>query len=217
LSLAFLFDLDGVIVDSMPLHIEVWIEYLEQYGIDGTRLVDRMHGKRNDDLVRDLFGSALSPEEVHRHGAAKEALFRDRIAGSLDRRLVPGVREFLDRKNTVPKAVGSNAERANVDFVLERSGLAGRFRVTVSGDQVERPKPHPDIYFAAARALGKTPAECIVFEDSPTGVAAARAAGMRVVGVDTARAGELDADLRIADFLSPDLERWLSTQQPGTR
>lgn len=202
----------------MPLHTAVWQEYLDRHGIDSTDLPARMHGARNDALVRVLFGAHLEDGQVQAHGAAKEALFRQRLAPELHQRLVPGVGEFLERHQAKPKAVGSNAEIANIAQVLDGAGLRGHFRAIVDGDQVARPKPEPDIYLRAASLLGVAPGNCIVFEDSPTGVAAGRAAGMRVVGINTAGLAELPGvDLLVDDFHSADLASWLSIQQPHTR
>lgn len=216
LSLAFLFDLDGVIVDSMPLHVAVWREYLQRHNIDATHLLHHMHGARNDALVRTLFGPHLDDREVTAHGAAKEALFRQRLNTS--EHLVPGVAEFLERHSATPKAVGSNAELANIDHVLGGANLHHHFQTIVDGSQVEHAKPAPDIYLTAAARLGRRPADCIVFEDSPTGIAAGQAAGMRVVGVNTARLDRFPpVDLVIDDFHSPDLAPWLQKQQLGMR
>jgi beta-phosphoglucomutase len=132
--------------------------------------------------------------------------------------LIPGVTAFLNRHDAAAKAVGSNAEMANIDHVLDGAGLRHHFGAIVDGSQVERAKPEPDIYLRAAQRLGRAPGDCIVFEDSPTGIAAGKAAGMRVVGVNSARLAEFPpVDLVIDDFTSPDLEPWLLTQQLGTR
>lgn len=216
--LAFLFDLDGVIADTMPLHTVAWREYLRRQGRPAEYLEERMHGKRNDELVRDLFEPGLSDDEVFAHGAAKEALFREMAAADLESLAVPGVVDFLEQHSERPIALGSNAEPANVAFVLEGLAIAHHFRFCVDGHQVERPKPHPDIYLRAAQLLEVPPADCIVFEDSPTGVEAARAAGMRIVGIDTARAlADTPVDLVVTDFNQPALAEWIFKQQPGTR
>jgi beta-phosphoglucomutase len=209
--LAFLFDLDGVIVDSMPMHTLAWNMYMDSLGIRATDLVDRMHGRRNDEIVHELIGSDLSAAQVYEHGAAKESLFRRLMADKLTDHLVPGVVDFIRRHADVPMAVGSNAEPANVDFVLDGAGLRRYFKVIVDGMQVKRPKPSPDVYLRAADLLGVEPRFCVVFEDSPAGVEAARAAGSHVVGVETH--GELlGVDLRIANFEDTALEAWLSAE-----
>jgi HAD superfamily hydrolase (TIGR01509 family) len=134
------------------------------------------------------------------------------IADGLSRYKIPGIREFLDRYPDLPKAVASNAEPQNIDFVLDRFDLRRYFPVTVNGMQVARPKPFPDVYLEAARQLNIAPKLCIVFEDSPTGVEAARAAGMRVVGVVTTPTTFEDVQLEIKDFLDPALDPWMKAQ-----
>ena len=178
--------MDGVLVHSMPLHTLAWERYLANLGITIDNLEQRMHGKRNSELVRDLIDPNLPADVIFHHGAEKERLFREMmIEDGLSQYTIPGVPEFLERHRELPKAVASNAEPQNIDFVLDRFGLRDYFPVTVNGMQVARPKPFPDVFLEAARRLKTAPQDCIVFEDSPTGVTAAVAAGMRVVGVET--------------------------------
>jgi len=211
---ALLFDLDGVIIDSMPLHTQAWSAYLQQLGLPASdaAIAARMHGKRNDDIVADFIGRDLVPAAIFEHGAAKERLYRQLMATQLKEHLVRGVEKFLTRFEGVPMAVASNAEPANVDFVLDGAALRSRFQVVVDGQQVDRPKPFPDVYLRAATLLGISPRKCIVFEDSPSGIEAARAAGMRVVGVQTHSADLKDVDLSIRDFEDTQLEAWLQAQ-----
>jgi HAD superfamily hydrolase (TIGR01509 family) len=193
----------------MPLHVEAWRVYLDRFGLTVDDIAGRMHGKHNNDLVADFFGPALTGDEMFGHGAAKESLYREMMAERLQASLVPGVAAFLERHDDLPKAVGSNAEPANVNFVLDGANLRRYFQVIVDGMQVERPKPYPDVYLRAADLLNVDPRQCVVFEDSPAGVAAARDAGARVVGVETH--GRLDGvDLRVPHFLDPALDRWLA-------
>jgi beta-phosphoglucomutase len=114
----------------------------------------------------------------------------------------------------MPLALGTNAEPLNVDFVLRRAGLDGYFQAIVDGHQVSRPKPDPEVYLEAARRLGVPPADCIVFEDSPGGMAAARAAGARLVALLTTLDEAPAADIAVPDFTSPLLSQWLSGQSP---
>ena len=210
--LAFLFDMDGVLINSMPLHTKAWEVYLDGLGLKAEDLEARMHGKRNPELVRDLMGDELTDDDVFEHGAAKERLFREMMAAQLDNFRIPGLVDFLERYPDVPKAVATNAERANIDFTLDRLGLRPYFQVVVDGWEVKRPKPFPDIYLLAAERLGVPASDCIVFEDSPTGAAAGRAAKMRTVGVETIPAQFEDVDLVIKDFLDPKLQPWLMAQ-----
>ena len=209
-----IFDLDGVLVHSMPLHIQAWERYLETFGKSCRDIERVMHGKRNSELVRELFGPDLAADVVFEHGAAKERLFRQMLLETdLSICRVPGLTEFLERHKQVPKAIGSNAEPANIDFVVDQLGLRSYFQVIVNGQQVERPKPFPDVYLKAAEQLGFDPRDCIVFEDSPTGVEAARAARMRVVGVETTPTEFQGVDLTVRNFLDPNLDEWIGRQK----
>ncbi|MBV8866731.1 MAG: HAD family phosphatase, partial [Acidobacteriaceae bacterium] len=123
-KLAFIFDLDGVLIHSMPLHVLAWEEYLANLGIQVEDLERRMHGKRNVELVDDLIGSGLSEDVIFRHGAAKEQLWREMVLrNGIEEYRIPGLIEFLERHERVPKAVASNAEPQNIDFVLDHYNL----------------------------------------------------------------------------------------------
>jgi len=213
-GLALVFDLDGVIVDSMPLHTQAWQRYLEGLGIACDDIERQMHGRRNDEIVRAIIGADLPADEVFAHGARKERLFREMLLPQLEQNLVPGIREFLIGTNGAPRAVASNAEPANIDFVLDSAGLRRFFPIAVDGHQVSRPKPWPDIYLRAADLLHMPPKNCIIFEDSPAGIEAARAAGGRVVGLGTHTMDLQDVDVLVRDFRDPLLPRWLEQQQP---
>jgi beta-phosphoglucomutase len=212
-ELALILDMDGVIIDSNPWHRRVWAEYNRRFGIEtDDAMQQRMYGKRNDDIIRDFLGAQLADEEVHAHGAAKERLYRETIRPVVNEILVPGVREFLEKHRHQRLGVATNAEPANVEFVLNQAKLRPYFRVVVDGHQVPNPKPHPDIYLKAAERLGAAPCDCVVFEDSYTGIDAARAAGMAVVGLRTTHEELPGVDLAIRDFHSPELEPWLANR-----
>ena len=205
-----IFDMDGVIVDSTAMHTKAWRVYLQNHGVAVDNLESRMLGKHNDELVRDFFpAQTLTPDLISQHGSRKEAVYRDLMSPVLQEKLVPGVREFILRHCEHALGVATNAEPDNVNFVLDAAGLRSCFRVIVDGHQGLQPKPSPGIYLEVARQLGYAPDACVVFEDSVTGVRAARAAGMRVVGVSTTLAEFADVDLTIRDFLDPKLKPWL--------
>jgi beta-phosphoglucomutase family hydrolase len=215
---AFLFDMDGVIADSNPYHRLAWEAFNRQHGLETTEaMLQRMYGKRNDQIVRDFFGAGLADEEVTARGAAKEALYREMIADRVESMLVPGLREFLEQYRDTPKAVASNAEPANVDFLLQQTGLRPYFQVVLNGHQVSHPKPDPEIYLKAAELLQTEPAACIVFEDSHSGVAAGRAAGMRVIALSTTFGYLPDTVLTIDNFRSRELQEWLAAEDREER
>ena len=210
---ALLFDMDGVLLDSNPVHAQAWIAYNRRHGVEtDDAMLTRMYGRHNADLIRDFLGAGLSDAEVVAHGAAKEALYREMMVPQLEQRLVPGLRRFLERHAGAPMGLASNAERPNLDMVLRQMDLERYFPVVVDGNQVARPKPFPDIYLKAAALLGAAPERCIVFEDSHAGVAAGRAAGMAVVALRTTHQEFEDAQFVTDDFEDPELERWLANR-----
>ncbi len=212
-GLALIFDMDGVIIDSNPMHREAWAAFNRRFGLETTEAMhQRMYGRRNDQIVRDFFGDELSAEEVALRGAAKEALYREMIGEGLEQMLVPGVRPFLERHRNAPMAMATNAEPPNVEFLLDRADLRRFFRAVVTGAQVQHPKPDPEIYLYAAKLLGTAPGNCVVFEDSHSGVQAARAAGMRVIGIGTTFGYLPGTNLTVDNFESGELSAWLAEQ-----
>jgi beta-phosphoglucomutase len=212
-ELALILDMDGVIIHSNPLHRKAWEEYSRRFGIEMDEAMHRrMYGRRNDDIVRDVFGPQLTSEEVREHGAAKERLYRNLMSPVVKQSLVPGLAEFLVRHRGMPIAIATSAEPENVEFLLEAAGLRPYFRAIVDGNQVRDPKPHPEIYLKASELLRADPRNCVAFEDSFAGVQSARSAGMMVVGVRTTHDELPGADLQIRDFNSPELEPWLASR-----
>jgi beta-phosphoglucomutase family hydrolase len=207
---AFLFDMDGVIIDSTSLHTEAWRAYTRQHGIETHDIERRMLGKHNAEIVRDFFGNTALPEHaVAEHGANKEKIYREMMRPVFEQQLVPGVIDFVRRHRSHPMGVATNAEPENVEFVLGLAGIRDCFGAIVNGHDVPRPKPYPDMYLKVAVLLGVQPGQCVVFEDSHTGVAAARGAGMRVVGVKTTVPEFDGVDFAVINFLEPELETWL--------
>lgn len=170
-----------------------------------------MHGKRNDEVVRDLFAPHLTESEVFAHGAAIEAIYRRLMGLQRIQRSTPGRFRFLERHAATPVAVAPNAEPANVDFVLDEACLRSFFRAAADGHQVKRPKPDPEIHLRTMEILQVSPNKTIVLEDSLSGIRAANSAGARVVAV-TGSAGidpPPEADFAIEDFRNPRLDEWI--------
>ena len=210
---AFIFDMDGVIIDSNPVHREAWEVYNLRHGVATTDAMHkRMYGQRNDQIIRDFLGEHLNDQEVRAHSHAKEALYRELMAPRMTAALVPGIVPFLECHKDVPMAVATNANRINLDFVAVDAGISKYFRVMVDGHQIAKPKPYPQIYLKAAGLLGVAPAHCLVFEDSYPGVEAGLLAGMRVIGISTTHNDLKGVELSIPDFLDPRLDAWLREQ-----
>jgi HAD superfamily hydrolase (TIGR01509 family) len=215
-GLALIFDMDGVVLHSTDLHMRAWVEYLERNGVEDTSVIYRMLGKRNDQIVHEIFGRDLPEAEVVEHGAAKERLYRELMTPVLEESYVAGVREFLRAAHAqaIPLALATNAEPLNVDFVLDRAGLRPMFSAIVDGSQVTHAKPHPEVFLTAAARIGVAPRDCVIFEDSPGGIQAALSAGGRVVGLLTTEKEYPQAALTIQDFTDARLLTWLAEQEP---
>ena len=177
---AVIFDCDGVLADSEWASAAAWQRTLDSYGfLLSADEFARFIGTTDRDLA-ETFGRrlAIDPEIVLSNANDHlRAILSEGIEAFAD---AVGLLERLD----VPVAVASNSDRWRLDAVLSAAGLAGRFQVSVGADEVSQPKPAPDVYLRAADLLAVDPGGCLVIEDSPTGIAAAREAGMGVIAVD---------------------------------
>ncbi|WP_434383529.1 HAD family hydrolase [Melittangium boletus] len=184
---AALFDLDGTLVDNMRFHVQAWSAFARAHGLEvsGERFEREFAGKRNEEILPVLLGHNPPPEALTRLAEQKEAHYRELFAPHLQP--LAGARALLTRLQAAGRglAVASAAPRVNRDFVLGGTGLGTFFPHVIGAEHVTRGKPFPDLFLAAARALGAEPAACVVFEDAINGVLAARAAGMFAVGVTT--------------------------------
>ncbi len=201
---AFLWDMDGVIVDSGPAHYLSWREAFSARGIDYSEVQFKsLFGTRDDLIIRIVMGQ-LPQDVVDDIAEEKERRYREMIAGSV--RVFPGVIHLLSamRKSGFRTALGTSAPMANVDAVSAHFGLGKYFDTVVCGEDVNEGKPSPEIYLLAAHRLGVDPAHCVVFEDSPHGVEAAKRAGMKCVAITSSHPAE---SLRDADRVVP---RWKS-------
>ena len=181
---AVIFDMDGVIVDSHPVHTKAWRRFLDSVGKEVTEddLAFILEGRKKEDILRHFLGE-LSPEEVERLGHEKELLFREEARAEL--RPVQGVEQILANFSQagIKLGVASSGSDSRVHFVLQKLRLTDYFAAIVAGDDVVLGKPDPAIFRLTSQKLDVAPKEILVFEDSVSGVKAAKAAGMRCVGV----------------------------------
>lgn len=178
-----IFDLDGVLVASGPAHQASWRALARKHGIQVTDAVfTETFGRPSRDIIRLIWGANLTDADVQRIDEEKEALYRSLITGMVP--LTIGTREMLASlaQAGFVLAVATSAPAANLDLVLNETRIAPYFTATVHGFDVQRGKPAPDCFLLAARRAGLAPAECVVVEDAPVGVEAARAANMPAIG-----------------------------------
>lgn len=178
-----IFDLDGVIVDSHAAHKKAWRALLIALGreVDEAALEFVVEGRKRAEILRYFLGNA-SEEDVRRYGAWKDELF-SKVAHEI--KPLPGVADFVQAAKTegLALAVGTSAGRRRAHETLERFGLASHFAIVVTGDEVRQGKPDPSIFLQAARGLGIAPEHLLVCEDAVPGVQAAKAAGMKCLGI----------------------------------
>lgn len=201
-SVAILFDMDGVLVDSNPSHRIALREFCSKYGFElsDDELRDRIYGRTNREWLTNLFG-ARDEHDLKNWAEEKEALYRKLYENDI--RPVAGLVAFLNHldEHQIDRAIGTSAPPANVEFTLRKTGLGKYFKVILDETFVSRGKPDPEIYLKSAAALGYEPNRCIVIEDSLSGIAAGKAAGTKVIGITTTHTPE---ELRMADMVIDD-------------
>ena len=201
---AVIFDMDGVLVDSGAHHRDAWRAMFHDLGMAPPREFWRITIGRPADEAVALLVDGVDRAEARRLAERK----RDHYARLARRGIVPvaGVGAFVDALTAagIPIAVATSATRRDLERVLGALELSERFDVVVTADDVRWGKPHPEVYLKAAAGLGVDPSACVVFEDAVVGVQAARAAGMRVIGVTTAHTSDelvgAGAERAVADF-----------------
>ncbi|MGO8949015.1 MAG: HAD family hydrolase [Ktedonobacterales bacterium] len=198
---AVLWDVDGVIVDSAEQHQRSWERLAEENGF--TYSDERFwetFGRRNADVIPLMFGPISPAERVARLADRKEELYRELLA--MGATPLPGARELMAALHAAGyhQALGSSAPSKNIELVVKVLDIGRYLDGMVSGEEVARGKPAPDIYLAAAQQIGILPHHCLVIEDATAGIEAAHAASMRCLAVR--RPGVADAPgLEYADYL----------------
>jgi beta-phosphoglucomutase len=179
-----IFDLDGVIADTHSIHRQAWRQLLLENGyyVTEEELDFILEGHKRDDILSHFFGT-LPTTEMLRLGRRKDELFLGQSAAGL--RPIAGVVNFLDELDIAgaASAVATSASKHRAHMILERLGLATRFRGVVTGDDVSKGKPDPSVFHLAAECLHVRPEELLVAEDSAAGVRAAKSAGMKCLGI----------------------------------
>lgn len=187
--MGFVFDWDGVVIDSHAAHEASWRLLFAEIGrpMPGD-FFKKTFGMRNQQIIPEWFDSVRAGDvaEIKRLGDRKEALYRE-ILGRDGIEPLPGVLPLLRelKARGIPRAVGSSTPRANIDFVTGAAGLDGLFDASVTAEDVTLGKPDPQVFLKAAEKIGRDPARCVVFEDAHVGIEAGRRAGMKVVAVAT--------------------------------
>lgn len=186
-----IFDHDGVLVDTLALHQQAWVELGRRTGLNVTpEFVHETFGMTNPMMLERILGHRLSEQEASRYSDVKEDCYRALARGTIG--LMDGVRETLDALTAlgVLLGIGSSGVRANLELTVRECGLDGRFAAITGLEDIRRGKPDPEVFLRTAERTGVPPERTVVFEDAPIGLQAARAAGMHAVGITTSHPAE---------------------------
>jgi beta-phosphoglucomutase len=181
---AVIWDVDGTLVDTAELHFQAWVEVAHKLKKAFNRAdFAATFGRRNPEILHQLFGNDLSEREVEDLGVLKEDLYRAAARKGVD--LLPGVRPLLEGLHAARflQAIGSSAPRQNLDLILELTETRPFFEAIVSSEATQRGKPDPQVFQMAAQRLSVPASRCVVMEDAVAGVQAAKAAGMKCIAV----------------------------------
>lgn len=182
---AIIWDVDGTLVDTAAHHFKAWADFAAQIHQPFTKAdFAATFGMRNPEILRKLFDPNADDAKCAKWGEQKEDLYRASVRAE-GTALLPGVAELLSAfaKAGWPQAVGSSAPLGNLDLLLGVTGTRHYFDAVITGDDVIRGKPDPEVFLLAAQKLGADPKRCVVFEDAVAGVEAAKAGGMACVAV----------------------------------
>ncbi|MFC4232754.1 HAD family hydrolase [Parasediminibacterium paludis] len=185
---AFIFDMNGTMVDDMAYHVKAWYNLLTQdldAKLSFEEVSKEMYGK-NSEVMERVFGKGrFTQAEMDFWGLEKEKRYQDAYLPNL--KLIDGLQQFFDAAYNaqIPMSIGSAAIPFNINFVLDNLHLHQYFKAVVSADDVAISKPHPETFTKAAALMGVAPEHCVVFEDAPKGVEAAQNAGMHCVVITT--------------------------------
>jgi len=189
---ALIFDMDGTMIDSMPSHAKSWIAFAQQHGIDIdiADLMRRTTGRTGTECMRELFGRDLTDKEAWAYIASKEQIYRDLFAPIFAE--VPGFKQFAAQtlQRGLKVGVGTAGDRHNIAFAMQHLQLPQVPSAIVGGDEGLPGKPDPAIFLGVAHRIGTRAEDCIVFEDAPLGIEAARRAGMRAVAICTTHSAQ---------------------------
>lgn len=183
---AFLFDLNGTMIHDMPYHVQAWHKVVQ--GLGSTISVETMQHEcygKGEELLERIFPGVYSIDERIAISEAKEAAYRKDFLPQL--KLINGLDQFLFQaaKAQIKMAIGSAANNLNIDFVLDNLDIRHYMQAIISGEMVQMSKPDPETFISCAVALNCSPSSCLVFEDTPKGVACAENAGMQAIVLTT--------------------------------
>jgi HAD superfamily hydrolase (TIGR01509 family) len=188
-ELGFIFDWDGVIVDSSTLHEKSWEALAEEVALPLPKNHFKQgFGKRNEVIIPEVLRWSSDPEKIKVWGDRKEKLYRQFVKSS-GIQVLDGMRGFLEemQMHQIPAVIGTSTARENIELAFQQLGIESFFQGAICAENVTRGKPDPEVFLKGAELLHYPPAQCVVFEDSTHGIKAARIGGMKAVAIKTSQ------------------------------
>ena len=210
---AVLFDMDGVIVDTEPLHRKAWYKTFEDFDIDmEDDIYESFTGQATEYVCNQIvenFGLDITPQHLM---SCKRKYFKDFFDNDADFDLLPGVRNLIEDlyQNGITLVLASSASMNTINWVFDRFGIRSFFKDKISGAELKASKPHPEIFQKAAKMADTPPEHCIVIEDSTNGILAAKRANIFTIGYNSKHSKNQDyslADFVINDFNEVDYKK----------
>jgi beta-phosphoglucomutase len=210
----FIFDMDGVVIDSNPYHKIAWKKFLSGQGVpfDDQLFDNVLSGRTGPTSLRMLFGDDLPEEQLNRFLDEVDSNYQNILRQTEEVRSIAGVNAFVDQisKNGYRLALATSAPTLNIELGLQKLNLENRFDPIVGKVDVTHGKPHPEVYLTSLERLGIPRENCVVFEDSKAGIQSARSAGLKVVGIASGHSKEEllkeGVSLVVDDFMGLELE-----------
>jgi beta-phosphoglucomutase len=184
---AFIFDMDGTLVDSMSFQFESWRQFfaLHQADFSLEETINRVNSRTPNNIIADFFENKLNADEIPPHLDKRQFLFEEIYRENLAP--IAGLTEFLQQAadRNIPVGLATGSDFRNINYTLDNLNIRRFFNAIVGADDIQRSKPDPESFLLAAEKLGIAPENCLVFEDSTQGIEAARRAGMKAVALTT--------------------------------
>lgn len=198
-----IFDMDGVLADTGPIHFNSWVKMAKEIGYHFSKeFFEKTFGQQSPTIVRKLVGHGIEQVLVENWATRKEQYYREMVKDKL--KPLPGVKRIIQELKSYgfKLAVGSSGPRENVELLINTLKLKEDFDVLISAAEVKNGKPAPDVFLISAEKLKIEPKNCLVIEDAPVGIEAAKLAGMKSIGLTTTHEKKelLDADLIVKDL-----------------
>lgn len=187
-----IFDWDGVVINSAPLHEKSWELLAEELKLPLPKdHFYRGFGKRNDVIIPEILQWTQNKVDIENWGMRKEEIYRE-LGTTQGIPILKGIREFLDslKLKNIPCAIGTSTEKKNLNLAFEQLNISHFFSGSACSEDVMHGKPNPEVFIKAAHIIKKTPSSCVVLEDSTHGILAAKACGMKALGLSTTRKKE---------------------------